>query len=194
MPKNWKLLPIENLSEQQVAQTLGHSSIFLSFSDQEGFALPPLEAALSGALVIGYTGQGAREYFNSPNFIEIQNGDFKSFFKAVVSSMSEIDNGLLKSEAFLTVIRKLRDLYGRDSELKHLLLFAKAVEQDKKKLSIRSTTLFDDGLNVSEHSSTISFSKCSHFSFLWTKSRPKKRNIQKRMVAGSGIEPLTSGL
>ncbi len=131
LPNNWKLLPIENLSEQQVAQTLGHSSIFLSFSDQEGFALPPLEAALSGALVIGYTGQGAKEYFNSPNFIEIQNGDFKSFFKAVVSSMSEIDNGLLKSEAFLTGIRKLRDSYGRDSEQRHLLLFAKAVEQVK---------------------------------------------------------------
>ena len=61
LPNNWKLMPIENLSEQQVAQTLGHSSIFFPFLIKR--ALRYHSKLLSGALVIGYTGQGAKEYF-----------------------------------------------------------------------------------------------------------------------------------
>ena len=37
--------------------------------------MPPLEAAIAGNKVIGYTGGGGKEYWNKPIFEEIQSGD-----------------------------------------------------------------------------------------------------------------------
>ena len=56
LPNKWKLQPLENLKEKELNRCLCSSKIFLSFSDFEGFGLPPLEAALAGNKVIGYTG------------------------------------------------------------------------------------------------------------------------------------------
>lgn len=58
------LMPIEKMNEAQTAQVLKESLIFLSFGYPEGNPLPPLEAHLSGCLVIGYHGFGGREYVN----------------------------------------------------------------------------------------------------------------------------------
>ena len=129
LPKEWKLVPIENFTESQVAETLSKSSIFLSFCDLEGFGLPPLEAALSGALVIGYTGQGAKEYFQQPNFIEIQNGDLRSFVSTTINAIRAIEDGLLFEPSFLEGIKSLQGLYGSESEIKRLLNFSLAVQQ-----------------------------------------------------------------
>lgn len=127
LPPNWSLVAVQNRSEQEVAKVFARSSIFLSFCDQEGIALPPLEAALSGNLVIGYTGQGAKEYFSPPNFQEIQNGDFQSFVRAVIEGVEGVEDGLLDRNDFLAGINALRDEYGPENELRHLLEFAKAV-------------------------------------------------------------------
>ena len=55
------------------------SKIFLSFSYAEGFGMPPIEAAMAGNKVIGYTGGGGKEYWRKPIFEEIQSGDIKNF-------------------------------------------------------------------------------------------------------------------
>ena len=60
IPPDWRILPINNKSELEVAELLSISAIFMSFSDQEGYGLPPLEAALSGNIVVGYSGQGGK--------------------------------------------------------------------------------------------------------------------------------------
>ena len=62
LPKKWKLHNLQNLSEKKTYDLLKKSKIFLSFSNLEGFGLPPLEAALAGNSVIGYTGEGGNEY------------------------------------------------------------------------------------------------------------------------------------
>lgn len=59
-----KIVPISDMSLDQVAKTLCESLIFLSFSDREGFGLPPAEAIASGCLTIGYTGVGGDEFFS----------------------------------------------------------------------------------------------------------------------------------
>jgi hypothetical protein len=115
------------MTELETANVLGKSSIFLSFSDQEGFALPPLEAAFSGAMVVGYTGQAAKEYFREPNFWPIENGNFIAFVQAVRKSMKDVENGLLDTEHFRAGIAALRDRYGEQNELAHLHLFVEEV-------------------------------------------------------------------
>lgn len=65
---DWELVSIDEMHYTDVAKTLASSKIFLSFSRDEGFGMPPLEAALSGCKVIGWDGFGGREYFKSPLF------------------------------------------------------------------------------------------------------------------------------
>jgi glycosyltransferase involved in cell wall biosynthesis len=91
LPPHWKIVSIDGLSEDGVAEILGKSKIFLSFSELEGLSLPPIEAALSGCHVIGYTGEGAKEYWDREIFTEIHSGDIRSFVNAVMSKIAEID-------------------------------------------------------------------------------------------------------
>lgn len=50
----WELVPIAGRSEASTAEILRSYPIFLSFSDREGFGLPPAEAMASGCYVIGF--------------------------------------------------------------------------------------------------------------------------------------------
>jgi hypothetical protein len=80
---DFKLIPIENRTEQEVAEIMKDSLIFLSFSYREGCPLPPMEAMMCGCLVIGYDGRGGREYFNNELSYPIDGGDIISFAKTV---------------------------------------------------------------------------------------------------------------
>ena len=55
-------LPIEAMNQQEVAQTLRESDLFLSTGFPEGFSLPPLEAMACGAIPVGFTGFGGLDY------------------------------------------------------------------------------------------------------------------------------------
>ncbi len=92
IPAHWRIESIDGLDEDGVAAVLGKSRIFLSFSELEGCPLPPVEAALSGCQVIGYTGEGAKEYWDKEIFTEIYSGDIKSFVNVVIKKIAEIDS------------------------------------------------------------------------------------------------------
>ena len=62
LSKKWKVESLNNLDEKKLFLKLCKSKIFLSFSYTEGFGMPPLEAAIAGNKVIGYTGGGGKEY------------------------------------------------------------------------------------------------------------------------------------
>ena len=81
----WELAPIDGLSEQGVAEQLGSSSIFLSFTDREGFGLPAAEAMASGCYVVGCHGQGGREMFLAEHCLPVESGDASGFVTAVES-------------------------------------------------------------------------------------------------------------
>lgn len=91
IPPHWRIESIDGLDEDGVAAILGKSKIFLSFSELEGFSLPPVEAALSGCHVIGYTGEGAKEYWDGEIFTEIHSGDIRAFVNAVLDKIDEIE-------------------------------------------------------------------------------------------------------
>ena len=84
LPKKWKLKAIHNMSEKEVFKNLKKSKIFLSFSELEGLPLPPVEAALAGNQVIGYTGEGGKEYWRKPIFTEIKTGELKIFCREIL--------------------------------------------------------------------------------------------------------------
>ncbi len=92
LPAPWRLVPIHNVDEATCAAMLHASQIFLSFSEFEGLGLPPLEAALAGNRVVGYTGQGAREYWHRPIFEEVHQGDVIGFVKAALAAVQLLDH------------------------------------------------------------------------------------------------------
>jgi hypothetical protein len=91
LPSGWKIKPIHNLSEFKVFKILAQSKIFLSFSELEGLGLPPIEAALAGNKVIGYTGEAGKEYWKKPIFTEIDNGNIKKFCKEILDNLKTKD-------------------------------------------------------------------------------------------------------
>lgn len=91
LPRDWKIKPINNLSELKVFKILEKSRIFLSFSELEGLGLPPIEAALAGNKVIGYTGEAGKEYWKKPIFTQINNGDIKLFCKEILNNLTTKD-------------------------------------------------------------------------------------------------------
>lgn len=61
----WK--QIDGVSEQQVAEILRQSAVYLALNQFESFGLSSLEALASGCLVAGFTGFGSREYATTIN-------------------------------------------------------------------------------------------------------------------------------
>jgi len=116
LPSNWRIQAISKVDEKEVSNLLRKSKIFLSFSSFEGFGLPPLEAALSGNYVIGYHGNGGKEYWHSPVFQEIYPYDIKSFIKAVQIRVTKLDNSGTEycgeRNEFHSIIQKLTDRYS----------------------------------------------------------------------------------
>ena len=115
IPPHWRIESIDGVDEDGVAAILGKSRIFLSFSEFEGCPLPPVEAALSGCQVIGYTGEGAREYWDKEIFTEIYSGDIKAYVKAVLKKIEEIDSA--KYVTNRDAINKLANRYSAQVEL-----------------------------------------------------------------------------
>ena len=120
LPEAWEIVPIDGMDEAAVARTLAASRIFLSFSEFEGLPLPPLEAALAGNLVIGYTGQGASEYWDAPNFQEIHQGDIQSFVGAAIAAARRFDAGEMTGEHLAPVIAGLADRFSLATETTNL--------------------------------------------------------------------------
>jgi glycosyltransferase involved in cell wall biosynthesis len=116
LPKHWKIKAIDGLDEYGVAELLKKSKIFMSFSHFEGFGLPPLEAALCGNQVIGYTGQGGKEYWAPEIFEAVESGDVVGFSQAVINKINFLD-GLPKFPINTVVINSLISAYSPEQEI-----------------------------------------------------------------------------
>lgn len=124
----WKIQPIHNMNEQQVAEALSESIIFLAFSEFEGLPVPPVEAALSGNFVIGYHGQGGKEYWIKNNFIKVEQGNIFQFIKEITSTVHKIDKGKIDLESMNEGIYFLREYFSKENESRKLLEFIKKIQ------------------------------------------------------------------
>ena len=133
LPAHWTIVPIDGMTEVQVADLLERSKIFMAFSHFEGLALPPLEAALSGNQVIGYTGQAAKEYWRPEIFEEIASGDVVGFAQRVLAKVKAIDQAQ-QFDVPLHTIGNLADTYSEVQERNDMLEFLKVMGLNTKGL------------------------------------------------------------
>jgi hypothetical protein len=115
LPTHWRVQAIDGLNEAGVADLLQRSKIFMSFSHFEGFGLPPLEAALCGNQVIGYTGQGAQEYWLPDVFEAVESGDVVGFAQRVLDKVKHLD-GLSEFPVHTETINRLASTYSAAQE------------------------------------------------------------------------------
>ena len=92
LPNDWLIKNINNMSEKETYNILKKSKIFLAFSNFEGLPLPPAEAALAGNYVIGYTGEGGKEYWKKPLFTKIYSGEIVSFVNQIINRIKLLNS------------------------------------------------------------------------------------------------------
>jgi glycosyltransferase involved in cell wall biosynthesis len=80
---DWNFIAIDGEKEELVAKILKESALFLSFNHKEGFGLPPAEAMACGCVVIGYQGEGGKEYFNENFCFPVEDGNIINFVKKI---------------------------------------------------------------------------------------------------------------
>jgi hypothetical protein len=120
--EGWEVVAIERRSEREVAEILRSSRIFLSFSEREGFGLPPLEALACGCLVVGFHGFGGRELFQPPFAVAIEDSDIVTFARAVEQAMHDIENDPERHAATVQAgARWALDRYSQAAERQDLL-------------------------------------------------------------------------
>ena len=117
LPKSWKIKSIHNLKQKDVYKYLLKSKIFLAFSKLEGLALPPIEAAIAGNKVIGYTGEGGKEYWKEPIFTVIKNGEFLKFTNEIIKFIKKGKN----NKKFILERNKLISNFSPNLERKKVL-------------------------------------------------------------------------
>ena len=83
LDRGWVVEIVRDYTLEQVAYSMSIAKIFVFLCNDagEGLGVPPLEAALSGCKVIGFSGLGGREFFDFPNFTEIEYNDSINFIK-----------------------------------------------------------------------------------------------------------------
>ena len=126
LPKNWKILALNNLSEKKLINLMGESKIFLSFSNLEGIGIPPIEAALSGNKVIGYTGAGGMEYWKGEIFKKVENGEIADFGQKVLNEVNNYKLSWVKKN--YKEREKLKKQYSKELEKKSLNTLIKKVK------------------------------------------------------------------
>lgn len=89
---NWSFVALENMSQEQLINEMRSSALFLSTSYLEGLGLPPAEALSTGALVVGYDGEGGKEFFHPPFAHAIPHGNIIGFVKKVEEMMALFEN------------------------------------------------------------------------------------------------------
>ena len=117
LPKSWRIKALHNLGEKDVYNNLLKSKIFLSFSNMEGLGMPPIEAAIAGNKVIGYTGRGGTEYWKKPIFTEIPHGNISKFINEILNNINK--KNLTKK--LYSSRKKIIKKYSSQQEQKHLL-------------------------------------------------------------------------
>jgi glycosyltransferase involved in cell wall biosynthesis len=80
--EGWEVRALEGLSEDQVADRLRSTTIFLSLAYQEGFGLPAAEAMACGAYAVGFHGFGGLEYFRPEFSHPVEPGDVLGLARA----------------------------------------------------------------------------------------------------------------
>ncbi|MEM6501179.1 MAG: glycosyltransferase [Cyanobacteria bacterium P01_C01_bin.89] len=134
------VIPIDGMSEQEVAKVMQESLLFISFGHPEGFGLPVAEAMLCGCVVVGYHGIGGREFFTKDYGYPMECGDVLAIAQKVeellVQADSQTDHLFAMAQRACNFIRKT---YSKEAEENSIIgawenIFKLAARKDGKQL------------------------------------------------------------
>lgn len=89
---DWEIVLIDGMTQQQVAEELGRAAIFLFGAEREGVGLPGAEAMASGCYVVGFTGDGAKEYMRPEHSSVIADSDVVDMCDRTLEAMEWFDH------------------------------------------------------------------------------------------------------
>jgi len=124
LSSKWHFKNLQNLSEKKTYEFLKKSKIFLSFSSLEGLGLPPVEAALAGNHIIGYTGEGGNEYWQEPLFTKVNSGEINKFVARIID---KIDKNNFKKYYSKRKYNLLKKKFSKENEIKNIKKFLKLI-------------------------------------------------------------------
>ena len=116
----WKLKPIHQCTQEEVALILQESLAFMAFGHPEGFGLPIAEALACGCAVLGYSGLGGRELMalgaEYGVALEVAYGDWQGF----VDGLRALDRSYKKhphelQQALLNCAEDVRRRYSSEA-------------------------------------------------------------------------------
>ncbi len=90
--RGWEIVLIDGMTQQQVAEELGRAAIFLFGAEREGVGLPGAEAMASGCYVVGFTGDGAKEYMLPEHASVIADSDVVDMCDRTLEAMDWFEN------------------------------------------------------------------------------------------------------
>lgn len=89
---DWEIVLIDGMTQQQVADELGRAAIFLFGAEREGVGLPGAEAMASGCYVVGFTGDGAKEYMLPDHSSVVADSDVVAMCDRTLEAMDWFEN------------------------------------------------------------------------------------------------------
>ena len=90
--QDWQIVLIDDMTQEQVAEELGRAAIFLFGAEREGVGLPGAEAMASGCYVVGFTGDGAKEYMLPQHSSVIADSDVVGMCDRTIEAMEWFDH------------------------------------------------------------------------------------------------------
>lgn len=142
LPHGWQLAPIVRMTRGELETALNKSSIYMSFGSFEGLPAPPVEAAIAGNYVVGYHGNGGKEYWRKPNFTEVNVCDIPHFASSVLDRVHIIDSNPSAFRELEEGIQSLNRRFSATYELECVKQFAdvlSAAHADIKHTAYRRT-------------------------------------------------------
>ena len=114
---SWAVVCLDGMTDEEIAGHLSTAAIFLSFSKLEGIGTPPLEAMLSGAMVVGFTGRGGDEYQNHFRACVVEE-NVVQFVSGVSAAISDVEVGIsgVNVEALVATAEFIGERYSQRNE------------------------------------------------------------------------------
>ncbi len=118
----WMIREIDKVSEARAAEIIRESAVLMSFGAPEGFGLPVAEALASGTIVVGYHGNGGREFFTSEYGFPIEVGQILTYARTLESVLEEYSRDVTRlQEMAKRASEFMRREYSPEAERKSIV-------------------------------------------------------------------------
>ena len=125
--RNWHVGIIGGRNEEQTAEMLKRSAIFMSGSNLEGFGMPPAEAMACGCVVVGYDGIAGEEFMDPSLCLLVRDGDMLGMAMALDKAMSMSPEERMVMGAAAS--GAIRSAYSTEREIESVKQAFKRVEE-----------------------------------------------------------------